>query len=210
MGADSESQVRALIKAGGLVSPEQRLPLLEVAFPALKRRPPDFVSRVLDTTKAMIDADGKIDVFEYLLARVIAMHLWESQNPQRVRLAGNKTVAACRPETLGVLAVLARHGQADSGDAKAAFAAGLETLEFKTDTPIPETDDWVSILDTAIPKLDRLKPGEKEKLVRAMVAVVLHDGRLAATELELLRVTCELIHVPLPLLTVPQQISPRS
>jgi len=210
MGADSELQVRALIKAGGLAAPEQRLPLLEVAFPALKRRPPDFIAGVLDTTKAMIDADGKVDVFEYLLARVIEMHLRESQNPQRVRVAGNKTVAACRSETLGVLAVLARHGQEGSGDAKAAFAAGLEALGFRTDTTMPETDDWVSILDAAIPKLDRLKPGEKEKLVRAMVEVVLHDGRLAATEMELLRVTCDLIHVPLPLLTAPQQISPRS
>jgi Zn-dependent protease with chaperone function len=49
MGADSESQVRALVDAGGLSEPAQRLPLLEVAFPALKRRPPDFVKKVLET-----------------------------------------------------------------------------------------------------------------------------------------------------------------
>lgn len=210
MGADSESQVRALIKAGGLASAEQRLPLLEVAFPALKRRPPDFVSQVLDTVKTMIDADGRIDVFEYLLARVISMHLWDSQNPHRVRTAGNKTLAACRSEVLGVLAVLAHHGQQQPGDAQAAFAAGLNVLEFKSDTPIPGADNWVSTLDTAIAKLDRLKSAEKEKLVRAMVGVVMHDGRLAVAEMELLRVCCDLIHVPLPLLTVPQQTSQRS
>jgi hypothetical protein len=74
MGPDSELQVRSLFQSAGLAPPEQRLPLLEVAFPALKRRPPDFVTRVLDTVKALVEADGRIDVFEYLLARVITMH----------------------------------------------------------------------------------------------------------------------------------------
>ena len=210
MGADSESQVRALITAGGLASAEQRLPLLEVAFPALKRRPPEFVSQVLDTAKAMIDADGRVDVFEYLLARVISMHLRESQNPHRVQVAGNKTISSCRSETLEVLSVLARHGQQEPGDAEAAFVAGLKSLGFKTDTRFPAVENWVSVLDTAISKLDRLKSSEKEKLVRAMVEVVLHDGRLAAAEMELLRVCCDLIHVPLPLLNAPQHTFPRS
>jgi Zn-dependent protease with chaperone function len=210
MGADSELQVRSLIKAGGLVSAEQRLPLLEVAFPALKRRPPDFVTKVLNTVKALIDADGRVDVFEYLLARVISMHLWESHNPHRVRIAGNKMISSCRGEALGVLAILARHGQQEPGQAKAAFVAGLEALGMKTDTPFPDKNDWAAVLDAALPKLDRLTSSEKEKLVRAMVDVVLHDGQLAATEMELLRVCCDLIHVPLPLLTAPQQTFPRS
>jgi Zn-dependent protease with chaperone function len=210
MGGDSETQVRALLKSGGLPSPEQRLPLLEVAFPALKRRPPDFVTRVLDTVEALVDADGRVDVFEYLLARTISMHLLESNSPHRVRIAGRKTISDCREETSGLLAVLARHGQVEPGDEMASFAAGIDTLGFKTDTPMPDVDDWVSVLDAALPKLDLLKSGEKEKLVRAMAEVVLHDGRLAATEMELLRVSCDVIHVPLPLLTAPRQTSPRS
>ena len=104
MGSDSETQVRALLEAGDLPSPEQRLPLLEMAFPALKRRPPEFVNRVLDTAKAMIDADGRVDVFEYLLARSITMQLRESYNPQRVRVAGNKAITSCRNEALSLLA----------------------------------------------------------------------------------------------------------
>ncbi len=210
MGGDSEAQVRTLLKAGGLPSPEQHLPLLEIAFPALKRRPPDFVTRVLETVKAMIDADGRVDVFEYLLSRVISMHLWESHNPHRVRVAGNKALSDCRTEALALLAVLARHGSSVPGEAAAAFASSLQDIDLKPDTPMPDADDWRAVLDSALPKLDRLKSAEKEKLVRAMVGVVLHDGRLAATEMELLRVSSELIHVPLPLLTAPRQISPQS
>jgi uncharacterized tellurite resistance protein B-like protein len=59
----------------------------------------------------------------------------------------------------------------------------------------------VAALDAALPRLDRLKPADKETLVRALAAVVTHDGRMAPAELELLRAACALIHVPLPLLS---------
>jgi Zn-dependent protease with chaperone function len=210
MGADSEAQVRALLKAGGLPSPEQRLPLLEVAFPALKRRPPDFVKRVLKTVEALVDADGRVDVFEFLLARVIAMHLWEAHNPHRVKTSGRNSISACHKECQAVLAVLAVHGHDEPGQREAAFAAGAGALDLNRATPVPVVDDWAPVLDQALPKLDSLKSAEKEKLVKAMAEVVLHDGRLAATELELLRVCCDMIHVPLPLLTAPRQISRQS
>jgi hypothetical protein len=205
MGSDSEAQVHALFKAGGLASPEQRLPLLEIAFPALKRRPPDFVARVLETARAMIDADGRVDVFEYLLSRVISMHLWQSHNPHRVRVSGNKTITACRKEALALLAVLANHGSTAPGETEAAFSAGLEALGFDPQTPIPDVSDWMVTLDAALSKLDGLKTREKEILVRSMIGVVLHDGRLEAAEMELLRVSSDLIHVPLPLLATATQ-----
>jgi len=201
MGTDSEAQVSALLDAGGLPRPEQRLPLLEMAFPALKRRPPDYVSKVLGTVNALIEADGRIDVFEYLLARVIKQHMWESQNPHSVKLAGSKTLHAYRNEALQVIAVLAVHGHAEKAAAEAAFRAGVLVLGLDIDAPMPQLENWVVALDHALPKLDQLKSSEKENLVRALAAVVLQDGLLAPSELELLRVTCDLIHVPLPLLT---------
>jgi hypothetical protein len=94
-----------------------------------------------------------------------------------------------------------------AGDAEAAFKAGLKVLDPGADSPMPGVKDWVSMLDSALAKLDRLKSREKEILVRALAEIVLQDGQLAPTELELLRVTCDMIHVPLPLLTVPQHIS---
>jgi len=208
MGADSEAQVRALLQSGGPPRAEQRLPLLDVAFPALKRRPPEFVTQVLGTVKALIDTDGRVDVFEFLLARVISQHLWESQNPGAVRVSGNKALAACRDDCLTVMTVLARQGHADGhGDgqggnvaAQAAFEAGCETLGVDPGEAMPEPGDWVAALDSALSRLDRLRPADKEILVRALAAVVTHDGRMVVAELELLRAACALIHVPLPLL----------
>ena len=201
MGTDSETQVSALLDAGGLPQPEQRLPLLEMTSPALKRRPPDFLEKVLDTVNALIDADGRVDVFEFLLARVIKQLMTESQDPQSVRVSGHRSLQGCAVEAAQVLAVLAGHGNTDSDQAGLAFSAGIEVLGMSADTVRPEVADWVAAMDQALPKLDKLKSSDKESLVRAMTTVVTHDDKLVATELELLRVTCDLIHVPIPLLS---------
>ena len=200
MGTESEAQVRALLQSGGTLRAEQRLPLLDLAFPALKRRPPEFVTQVLETVKALIDTDGRVEVFEFLLARVIAQHLWESQNPGAVRAAGGRTLAACRDECLAVMAVLARQGHGHGASAEAAFKAGCAALGMGAGQAMPESGNWVATLDSALPRLDRLQPADKQALVRAMAAVVTHDGRIVAAELELLRAACALIHVPLPLM----------
>jgi Zn-dependent protease with chaperone function len=200
MGADSEGRVRALLDAAGLASAEQRLPLLELAFPTLKQRPPEFMMKVMDTTKELIEADGRTDVFEFLLARSMSMHLWESQNAHRVSMAGNKSLKSLTASATDVLVILARHGNRDTETAEAAFNQGLAELSLPSPGGLPVQSDWVSGLDAALPALDRLKPADKEKLVRAMSAVVMYDGRIDAQELELLRVVCDLIHVPLPLI----------
>jgi hypothetical protein len=112
-----------------------------------------------------------------------------------------------------LLAIIAQHGQAGGDGASEAFSAGVRVLGFDAGTPVPAVGEWSTVLDNALPKLDRLKSGAKQKLVKSMAEVVLHDGRLAATELELLRVSCDLIHVPLPLLNphiAPRQISRQS
>ena len=189
MGAESESQVRSLLSAAGPVKPEQKLPVAEMAFPALKRRPPEFLARVLNTVEQLSQADDRIDVFEFLLARVIARDLWESANPHVAKPSGNKSLKSLGVEATTVLAVLARHGHDAAGQVRSAYDAGLEVLGLGS-ADIGETSpgDWASVLDAALPKLDKLRARDKEVLVEAMLAVVLHDGELKPTELELLRV----------------------
>jgi Zn-dependent protease with chaperone function len=201
MGANHEAGMRALLEAGGIPSDAQRLPLLELGFPALKRRPPEYVQRVLATVKELVAVDGRIDVFEYLLARVIAQHLWASQNPHAVRLSGRHALDGLQPEALRVLAVLAAHGHSDPGEAEAAFRAGQTELRIGDAPGMPRVDDWAAALDIDLPRLDGLNSSDKERLVRALAVTVMFDGAMVPVELELLRAVCDLIHVPLPLLS---------
>lgn len=201
MGSDSESRVRGLLSAAPDLAREQRLPLLEISIPELKRRPPDHVNKVLATVRALSEADGQIDVFEYLMAKVIAQHLWESVNPQRVRLSGKKSLPPVIDKALGVIAVLAVHGNENAASIESAYRAGSSLLGAEAGTSMPVIDDWGELLDDALPELDQLKPGDKEKLVKALIATVMADEKLAVSEMELLRVVCSVIHVPLPMIT---------
>ena len=201
MGGDSEARVRGLINAASELAREQRLPLLEIAIPELKRRPPDHVSKVLATVHALNDADGQTDVFEYLIAKIIEQHLWESANPQRVRLSGKKSLKQVVDKALDVIAVLAMHGNESTAGAESAYQAGSELLAGETTAPMQGVKDWSQTLDSALPVLDQLKPADKEKLVKALIATVMADNKIAVSELELLRVVCSVIHVPLPMIT---------
>jgi Zn-dependent protease with chaperone function/tellurite resistance protein len=210
MGSECETRVRTLLDAAGPAKAEQRLPLLEMAFPLLKQRPPHELTRVLDTVKAIAAADGKTDVFEYLLARQISGYLWESQNPHRVEISGNVGIGAVQPDAMILLSVLAQHGHDQPDAVEGAYRAGLAALALASYEARPDDQQWVSRLDSALDRLDRLKAADKEKLVRAMTAVVTHDGQLKPEELELLRAACATIHVPLPLLSTERQTSPQS
>ena len=201
MGSDSETRVRGLLNAAPELAREQRLPLLEISIPELKRRPPDHVSKVLATVEALSQADGQTDVFEYLMAKIIAQHLWESVNPQRVRLSGKKSLQQIIEKARAVIAVLAVHGNENAAGAEDAYQAGSALLGDAVTAAMPVMDDWSELLDDALPALDKLKPADKEILVKALIATVMADDRVAVTEMELLRVVCSVIHVPLPMIT---------
>jgi len=199
MGSDSETRVRGLFSAAPDLAREQRLPLLEIAIPELKRRPPDHVSKVLATVKELSEADHQVDVFEYLMAKIVAQHLWESVNPHQVRLAGKRNLHQVTDKALSVIAVLAMHGNESAADIDGAYKAGSRVLG--ADGPMPGIEAWSEALDDALPTLDQLKPADKAKLVKALIATVMSDNRVAVTEMELLRVVCAVIHVPLPMIT---------
>ena len=201
MGSDSETRVRGLLDASPDLAREQRLPLLEVSIPELKRRPPDYVKKVLATVKSLSEVDGQTDVFEYLLAKIIAQHLWESANPQSVKMSGKKHLKQLQNKALDVIAVLALHGNAVAEDIQNAYRSGSAVLGLGSSTPMPDVGDWADTLDNALPDLDRLKPADKGQFVRALIATVMTDNRVAVSEMELLRVVCSVINVPLPMIT---------
>ena len=64
----------------------------------------------------------------------------------------------------------------------------------------PRRLSWQQTLDEGWAALDALEPKAKQALVEAMVESVTHDGTVTASEAELLRAACGLMHVPLPAL----------
>jgi Zn-dependent protease with chaperone function len=200
LGAESETQVRYLMQSAMPIQPEQRLPLLEIAFPALKRRPVAFIHQMLDAVTEIIHMDGKIEVFEFLLAKVISLHLSEAVNPAQSKTGGNETLRNQAQAVRDVIAILADHGHKESELIHRSYATGIKRAGLES-APMQWPTDWVKTLDQALRQLDGLKHKEKERLITALTETILCDTHVTTEELELLRAIGSALHVPLPLLS---------
>jgi Zn-dependent protease with chaperone function len=176
--------------------PVLRLPLAELAFPVLRRRPRQEQEAVLACINAFSNPDGPVDLHEYCLSRLLHRELYESihrTSPWRARRAPRKAI---HQATATLLSVLADAGQPDESAAEAAYRAGL--AQVVSDVTLPFAPVPVTSLEGGWPVLDALDGQHKQLLVAGMVTVIGHDGTMTVPEIELLRTVCALLHCPLP------------
>ena len=204
MGDISEQKVSYLLNENGLVGPTERLPLLDITFPSLKRRPVSEIQKILHTVHELSIVDNRIDAFEYLLSRLISKYLHDSDIPNRTRLHGSGKLKDCVEELTLVVSAVAAHGQNSETSeglqkAQRAFRNGMESAGIKHKNLV-FNDDWHVKMDAALDGLVKLSPSEKQKVVIALARTVLDDQEIITAEQEMLRVICALINVPLPIL----------
>ncbi|MFK8031264.1 MAG: M48 family metallopeptidase [Gammaproteobacteria bacterium] len=178
------------------LAPNQRLPLMEMTFPALKQRPVSDIEKLIETVNLLVHADDQVDAFEYLLARQITLHLNEAKYPSSVVTYGNEKLDELPAETALVLSVLAKHGHAESGAAEAAYAKGAAVVNL--DHPFRYPENWYDDMDEALEKLNELRLDQKKALVLSLSEIVTNDGVVVSEEHEMMRAICASIHVPLP------------
>ncbi len=180
-----------------------RLPLLELAFTALRRRAVAELRTLALLVDEWIHADGTVGVFEYSLARLLRLQLYEAIAPhaQRNPRADIK-LHALRGEVQTLFSVLAQSGQTSAPTARAAYERGARRLlPMQTPEYMPPRD-WTTAFDRALTRLDALAPKMKQELVEALALTIEYDQQVTTAEAELLRIVCATLHCPLPLLPV--------
>jgi hypothetical protein len=198
LGAEAERHTALLLAEVPELAHDLRLPLIEIAFPTLRRRPASELDELVKLIDRLAHADGRVDVFEYVLARLLSQQIADTLIPSATRSAGSTRLTATDAEVRDLLLIIAAHGGPDQATARGAFAAGLATLGLspRRMAPIGRTD-WPDRLDRALQRLDELAMGEKERVLKALVATVQHAG-VTTTEVELLRAVVAALHVPMP------------
>lgn len=180
------------------LNPALRLPLAALAFPLLRRRPRPELQQFMDTVYALVHADGKVDLFEYCLGRLLQTQVAESLDPSRAWIPGNKRLADATAPATQLLAILADAGHANPADATRAFTAGVSRLFPRLNASYTPPRDINAALDAIWPPLDALEPMAKELLLEGLVVAISHDGQVTVEEAELLRTVCASLHCPLP------------
>ncbi len=205
-GDDMHYSVLALTTEIGQLSPELRLPLISLVFPALRRLPEGQQRTFLDTLDLLTRAHGGIGVDDYCLIRLLRIQLLEAMRPRSTPAEGKKKLPACRDSVAMVLSVMAGFGNADARAAASAWMQAMD-LAFPGATIAwrAPPEDWQEPFGRALCDLDGLMPAAKEIFIQCLDRAVRADGVLTVAEAELMRVVCASLHCPLPPLKLQQE-----
>ncbi len=193
-----DDSTRAFSVEVGKIDASQRLPLLSLAFPALRQHPQSEIVRFMETVQAMIHADGEVSLHEYCLGHLLSMQIRDLLTPGAAVNAGNiKLQNAATPVSV-LLTVLAQSGTDDRAVAEQAYLAGMShalpdvQIDYQPKEYIP------SALDAVWPDLEHLDLTSKARLIEAVVMTIQFDKKISINEAELLRAICASLHCPLP------------
>jgi hypothetical protein len=183
------------------VEPRLRLPILELALPALKKRPGEELTFLLELLARLGALEATPRLFDFVLLRVLRAYLGAG-----VRAAPPPRVSTldARAAVRTLLANVAAFGHEDAAGAGAAYAAGLAAVGWP---PEPGSDPTfepptaardLGRLDTALVALARLRPQHKQRLLLGVLATIRADATVATAERELFRAIAAMLDCPLP------------
>lgn len=180
-----------------------RLPILDIAIPALKQLSHSQYLAFKEKLLCLIRADFKVDLFEWSLQKILFRHLdghFQRPSPAAARRADP---AQLTREFGIVLSAMAHAGAPNQGSAQNAFDAGVQSLATKGLATkglalLAKDQVCVAEMDQALGKLEQLAPAEKSRLLTACAASTWHDHSATPQEIELLRAFASVLDCPMP------------
>ena len=193
-----------LVAAVQALPDTHRLPLPDLAMPALRQMSPRQHRAFRALVEVLMVADQRLNLFEYALRCVLHRHLDAQFLPKRqTRPVHSSPQKLARPVAT-VLALLAWEGQPEPDQATRAFDAGMRAYigGDHTHRLAPREDRSLAEFDAALQTLNQSAPAIKRRIVVACAACILANQQVTVREAELLRAICDTLDCPLPPLLV--------
>jgi hypothetical protein len=196
----ANQEVQRLVPVMDQVTPEARLPLVDMAIPALCQLSGAQYGKFCETLRQMVAADEKINLFEFALERMLMRHLAPHFVKRKATTIQYAALRPLLPACSCLLTTLAYAGNRDADAAARAFAQGAAKLA-RGDEPLsllPRDQCSLKALDQALDRLAQASPQIKKRVLEACAACIDSDGRVAIEEAELLRVISDSLDCPMP------------
>ena len=194
--AASLTVVQRVIPLTQTLDPMLRLPVLQRAFPALRRLTLPQRKALAKLVSDLIHADARVDVFEYCLAKLLETLL--NDEMQAAAPHGTLTLDNVESELALLFAVVAQIGAPDEQAARVAYEVGISTVLPMRRPSFVTVSDWQGKLSAALPRLMQMHPFAKQAVIEGLVKTIANDEMLMDEEAELLRMVCALLQCPLP------------
>src|SRR5882672_7570025 len=169
-----------------------RLPVLQLVIPTLKRLPGPERDALLDRIKAVIEADRKVTLGEFVLLTLCRSQI--QKEPKRPPAVKYRSVDAVATEAAVVLSLLAHSGKGGM----AAFDKGMAALGAAGRVLRSPSELNIGAVESALNELNLLAPLKKPLFIKACVATAMADDKLTLAEGELLRAICAALDSPVP------------
>ncbi|HEY2329826.1 MAG TPA: M48 family metallopeptidase [Verrucomicrobiae bacterium] len=195
----------ALFPEVSAVAKHARLPLVNLAIGALRNLTAEQFKQFSETLGWLVNSDGKIELFEFVLQKIILRHLASKFGGAAPTAVQFYTLKPLVPDCAVILSVLASVGSSDVAEIQKAFAAGAPFLRAPADVPLellPLEGCGIDALDAALNRLAFAVPIIKKNLIDACAHVVGADGVIVEAEAELLRAVADTLDCPIPPLGV--------
>jgi Zn-dependent protease with chaperone function len=181
---------RALAPAATALGPEFRLPVVDLALPALKSASSEAQREFLAALEAVIQADRRVSLHEFVVLTLARSQLQPSPRPAKT----DRAVSQLREEIMLILSLVAHAGN----DAASAFRAGATQLGFPPEGLVRRESLSFPAATGALERLRALAPLAKAELVAALFATVTSDGKIRVSEAELMRLVGATLGCPVP------------
>jgi hypothetical protein len=177
-----------------------RLPIIELAQPVLKALAPPQYQAFRDTIEALISADHRLSLFEFVLERTLLVQLERHFTGARPPVATYQSWNGVSSEAACILAALSYVGQSSEAAAQKAFAEAIREAIISGPVPAITRREacTLSAIGSSLDKLAAASPAIKKRLIAAAVIAVSEDGTITTNEAELLRVVSDSLDCPLP------------
>jgi hypothetical protein len=205
---NSEPQVFAetlrLVAFAQALPDTHRLPLLDMAMPALRQMSPWQYGPFRAQVEVLMIADQRLSLFEYTLRCVLHRHLDAHFRPQSQTRPIHSSPQKLASSVVTVLALLAWEGQPGPDQAAQAFDTGMRAYigGDHTHRLRPREECSLAEFDAALQTLNQSVPVIKRRIVDACAACILANKQVTLREAELLRAICDTLDCPLPPLVV--------
>ncbi|MDR9437681.1 MAG: M48 family metallopeptidase [Thiohalophilus sp.] len=177
-----------------------RLPLIELTLPALEGLSEEQYRRFRGVVQALIAADKRVDLKEWILQRLVIRQLDEYFGLRKPARAKHGKLTQVKAQLQVILSLVAHTEYPDAQQAAQAFDVGAAEAGMTDLTLLPRDALDLNTLNNALDTLEQLKPLAKPRLLKACAACILHDGNTTVPAQELLRTLASCLDSPMPLL----------
>jgi Zn-dependent protease with chaperone function len=192
-GAEALARMRELHAHAAGVARSHMLTLAELAIPAIKGQPQALRDRFVADMEAIVRADHRVTLSEFVLATFLRQRLREGAgDPIRTEFRRVEQVSA---EAHAVLSLVAL---GSGNDAVAAYARGRRILELLPPEPLARDELDAARVGASLERLRRLAPLAKPAVLKACFEAAAADGVFRLAEVELVRTVAATLDCPVP------------